>query len=168
MGTRSSDAVGAGFVIRKPRAGEERELAELHVACWRQTYSHLLLPEYFSQDLVGQRLPMWQNIVATSAERPAVVAEQDGLLIGFAVAGAPIHPGPPRPLQLYSLYLHADHHGCGAGQSLMDAVIGEQPAFLWVAQDNPRAQAFYVRNRFRADGAVVIDDIGLTEMLLTR
>ena len=44
----------------------------------------------------------------------------------------------------------------------------EQPAFLWVAQNNPRAQAFYARNRFRADGAVVGDDIGLTEMLLTR
>ncbi len=50
----------------------------------------------------------------------------------------------------------------------MDAVIGEQPAFLWVAEDNPRARAFYARNRFRADGAEVTEDIGLTEVRLTR
>lgn len=168
MGAASSGAVEAGFLIRKPCAGEERELAELHVKCWRQTYSRLLPPGYFSQDLVGQRLPMWQNIVATSAERPVVVAERDGVLIGFALAGAPIHPDPPRPLQLYSLYLHADHHGSGAGQALIDAVIGEQPAFLWVAEDNPRAQAFYARNRFRPDGVVLTEDVGLTEVRLVR
>ncbi len=103
VGTRSSDAAEAGSVIRKHRAGEERKLAELHVECWRQTYSRLLPPDYFSQDPVGERLPMSQNIVATSAERPAVVAEQDDLLIGFALAGAPIHPDPLRLLQLYSL-----------------------------------------------------------------
>lgn len=96
MGTASSDAVDAGFLIRKPCAGEERELAELHVECWRQTYSRLLPPGYFSQDLVGQRLPMWQNIVAISAERPVVVAERDGVLIGFALAGAnPPGSSPP-------------------------------------------------------------------------
>lgn len=99
--------------------------------CWRQTYSRLLPPDYFSQDPVGQRLPMSQNIVATSAERPAVVAEQDDLLIGFALAGAPIHPDPPRPLQLYNLYLHADHHGSGAGQALIDAVISGVDPCWW-------------------------------------
>lgn len=164
MGTASASAAEAEFLIRKPRAGEEQALAKLHVECWRQTYSRLLPPDYFSQDLVAQRLPMWQTIVGASAELPVAVAERDGALIGFA----PTCPDPPRPLKLYNLYLHADHYGCGAGQALIDAVIGEQPAFLWVAQDNPRAQAFYARNRFHADGAVVTEDIGLTEVRLIR
>lgn len=168
MDTASVSVADANFLIRKPCAGEEQALAELHVECWRQTYSRLLPPGYFSQDLVVQRLSMWQTIVGARAELPIAVAERDGVLIGFALAGAPTCPNPPRPLKLYNLYLHADHHGCGAGQALLDAVIGEQPAFLWVAQDNPRAQAFYARNRFQADGTLVTEDIGLTEALLIR
>ena len=50
------------------------------------------------------------------------------------------------------LYLLAAHHGSGLGQRLLDAAIGDGPAFLWVAEDNPRARAFYSRNGFRWDG----------------
>jgi hypothetical protein len=30
--------------------------------------------------------------------------------------------------------------------------IGDAPAYLWSAEDNPRAQAFYLRNGFGDDG----------------
>lgn len=133
MCARSPDAIEAEFVIRKPRAGEPRELAELHVECWRQTHSHLLAPDYFCQDLVGQRLPTWQNIVSTGAERPVVIAEHDSHLIEFGPR-ASRSTRTPRPLELYNLYLHVNHQGCGTGQALMDAAIDELPAFLWFAE----------------------------------
>ena len=44
-----------------------------------------------------------------------------------------------------------------AGQALLDAVLGEEPAQLWVAEANPRAIRFYERNGFRADGATLTD-----------
>jgi hypothetical protein len=47
----------------------------------------------------------------------------------------------------------ASLHGSGSGQGLLDAVIGTEPAFLWTAELNPRAQSFYRRNGFVADGA---------------
>lgn len=47
----------------------------------------------------------------------------------------------------------ASHYGMGVGQALLDAAIGDRPASLWVAEDNPRAQAFYRRNGFALDGA---------------
>ena len=43
-------------------------------------------------------------------------------------------------------------HGTGVGQALLDAVIGKDSAYLWVLEDNPRAQAFYRRNSFVPDG----------------
>ena len=48
-------------------------------------------------------------------------------------------------------------HGSGTGQALLDAAVGDRPAFLWTAEDNPRAQAFYRRNGFIADGARKIE-----------
>lgn len=51
------------------------------------------------------------------------------------------------------IYTLARVHGSGAGQLLLDALIGADAAFLWVLEDNPRAQAFYAKNGFVADGA---------------
>ena len=49
-------------------------------------------------------------------------------------------------------------HGRGAGQLLLDAVIGSKSAFLWVLADNPRAHAFYAKNGFALDGATDLMD----------
>ncbi len=40
---------------------------------------------------------------------------------------------------------------------MLDAVIDDGPALLWVAKDNPRAQAFYRRNGFTPDGTEIVD-----------
>ncbi|MCS6582511.1 GNAT family N-acetyltransferase [Curtobacterium citreum] len=40
-----------------------------------------------------------------------------------------------------------------AVQALLDTVLADRPASLWVAADNPRAHAFYRRNGFTPDGA---------------
>ena len=48
----------------------------------------------------------------------------------------------------------ASAHGSGAGQALFDAAVGDSPAYLWAADDNPRAAAFYRRNGFARDGGV--------------
>jgi len=80
------------------------------------------------------------------------VAESDGAVIGFSGVGGGNHEEHPRPLELGALYVLADYHGSGAGQALLDAAIGDAPAFLFVADRNPRATRFYQRNRFVFDG----------------
>ena len=88
--------------------------------------------------------------------RPGVaavwVAESDGV-IGFAGTGGGDHAERPRPLELGAIYVLAEYHGTGAGQALLDAAIGDEPAFLFVARGNPRAIRFYERNGFVFDGA---------------
>jgi hypothetical protein len=56
------------------------------------------------------------------------------------------------------------------GQRLLDAVIGDRAAFLWVFRDNPRARAFYRRNGFVADGAEQVEDFfgGPVEIRMVR
>jgi ribosomal protein S18 acetylase RimI-like enzyme len=149
------------FTVRVPEPGDVAELAELHVTTWRETYSHLLPEGYFDEAFVEGRHRMWSRLT----ERPRAdvvvrVAEQDGRIIGFAVVGQPIGPEvatAPRDRHLYMLYVVASHHGGGAGQALLDAVLGDEPAMLWVAKENPRAIAFYRRNGFGFDGVEVQD-----------
>jgi GNAT superfamily N-acetyltransferase len=50
--------------------------------------------------------------------------------------------------------VYAAGHGTGAGRALLEAVADPQePVALWVADPNPRAQAFYRKHGFVADGA---------------
>jgi len=99
-----------------------------------------------------------------------VVAEVAGTVVGFAQAVPGRDDPPVRPLELAVLYLRAAQHGSGLGQALLDAVIGDRPASLWVAEANPRARRFYERNGFRPDGtrAVVESWEGIAEVRLVR
>lgn len=80
----------------------------------------------------------------------AVVGEQ---VVGFGWAAPSADTSPVRELELVGLYLPTVHHGGGPGQALLDSTIGTRPASLWMAEDNPRARAFYLRNGFALYGA---------------
>lgn len=97
----------------------------------------------------------------------AVVADH---VVGFAWTAPSCDKPRVRGLELVGLYLLAAHHGAGLGQALLDSAIGDQPASLWMAEDNPRARAFYVRNGFTPDGARKVEPAweDLTEVRLVR
>jgi GNAT superfamily N-acetyltransferase len=66
------------------------------------------------------------------------------------------------------LYVHAADHGTGAGQALLEAVVDRvEPTGLWVADPNPRAQAFYRKHGFAADGTAKVED-GVREIRMVR
>lgn len=153
--------VGMSFLIRAPEPVDAAALADLHVATWREAYSHLLPGGFFSTEYIQSRHRMWEQVLQQPQGDSIVrVAESGGLPFGFAWAGPSLQDGetnPPRPHQLYAIYLLAAHHGGGAAQALLDEVVGASPAMLWVAKENPRAVAFYVRNGFQFDGVEQID-----------
>lgn len=149
------------FTLREPTLSDAPQIAELHVATWREAYSHLLPQDFFSVERVQSRHQMWNHILGNPREEWSInIAESRGQIIGFAFFGPSIGPEGqelPRDRQLYSIYVAAEHHGTGVGQALLDATAGDGPAMLWVARDNPRAVAFYLRNGFEFDGAEQTD-----------
>ena len=104
---------------------------------------------------------MWNHILGNPREEWSIrIAESGGQIIGFAFFGPSFGPEGqelPRDRQLFSIYVTAARHGAGVGQALLDATAGDAPAMLWVARDNPRAVAFYLRNGFQFDGAEQAD-----------
>ncbi|MBO0596935.1 GNAT family N-acetyltransferase [Nesterenkonia sp. E16_7] len=158
-------------VIRGPRCEDAERIAALHVATWKETYLDLLPEGFFTEGHSRQRREMWTQLLGESRNEWRIrLAESDGEFVGFAMAGpaqeqAQSAASPAR--SLYMLYVLRSHHGIGAGQALLDATLGpgpgsdsepgpgsgSEPVSLWVAKQNPRAIAFYLRNGFRFDGA---------------
>lgn len=145
-------------VIRPAEPRDAAALGRVHVECWREAYAHLLTEEFLAGLDPQQRGERWSAMLADPrADDRVAVLEVDGGLRGFAMAGSSVDDDAPRATSLYALYVFATEYGTGAGQQLLDAVLGDEPASLWVATDNPRAQAFYRRNGFALDGTEKVE-----------
>ena len=153
--------------MRPAELADARGIAEVHVRAWREAYPHLVPTENLARLSVHQRELRWKEIIP-NPNAHIWVATENRAVIGFAGAGTSREPDSPRELELHSLYVLASHYGTGAGQRLLDAVLGDSPASLWVADDNPRARAFYARNGFRPDGTTKIGPVAGTDILEAR
>ena len=145
-------------------------LGDVHVACWREAYAHLFSPAFLAALDVDDRREQWARRLADRGPDRGLVAVVDERIVGFAWTGPSRDEPPVRELELSGLYLLAAWHGTGLGQALLDAALGDRPASLWTAEDNPRAVAFYARNGFTPDGARKVEPSweDLAEVRLTR
>lgn len=150
-------------------------MARVHVEGWRQTYRGLMPDDVLdAPDFIARRERFWTAVLGGDPRLPGVtaaVATVEDEVVGIAMAGAT--PEAERAVgvpdrTLFVLYLLAAHHGSGAGASLLDAVSpASEACTLWVADPNPRAQAFYRAHGFAVDGTVRIDD-GVRELRMVR
>lgn len=140
--------------LRAPTVEDVEALALLHTATWRETYSGRVPDRWLGEEAVELRRRHWRSrLEHPLAGQRAIVAHRGPALVGFAVSGPPQSPeDPPSARELFMIYLARSAHGSGAGQAMLDEVLGDEPAYLWVAKENPRAQRFYARNGFRHDG----------------
>lgn len=110
--------------VRRATTADAAGIAAVHVQAWRETYTRIL-PTGALDDLdPTARAEVWTGII-DDGRTDVVVAERDGTIVGWASSSA----------------------GRDAG-----AAIGDRPAYLWSAVDNPRARAFYERHGFAPDG----------------
>ena len=136
--------------MRRATVEDADGIARVHIQAWRETYSRLVEPGELDELSAVRRAERWRLIIGTDVHVwVALVGEE---IVGFARAVSRDEQSV-RPRELESLYLLAEHYGSGAGQRLLDASLGDAPAFLFVARDNPRATRFYERNGFEFDGA---------------
>ncbi len=153
------------MTVRAATSEDADAMAACQVACWRETYAHLVSAALLAGFDVPAQAERWRGRLDG-----AVVAVVGSEVVGLA-RPCPSRDEPPvRPVELAVLYLRAVHHGSGLGQALLDAAVGDRPCSLWVAEDNPRAQAFYARNGFRPDGARTVEPTwdDLAEIRLVR
>lgn len=163
-------AVASTPVVRPAAVEDAGSMARVNVRSWHETYRGLM-PDAVLDDpgLLPARERFWTDMLTDERyrENRVAVAEREGELVGIAMSGPPLD-GAPWPRQLYVLYVLAADHGSGAGPALLEAVVDPtESALLWVADPNPRAQAFYRRHGFVADGTAEVED-GLRRIRMVR
>jgi ribosomal protein S18 acetylase RimI-like enzyme len=147
-------------------------LARVHVESWRETYRGQM-PDSVLDDpeFIGRRERFWTFVLTDDESRTvrrAAAATLEGEVVGVALSGPPEDEDADWDAQLYVLYTYASIQGRGAGARLLDAVIDPAAsAALWVADPNPRAQAFYRKQGFAFDGTSQVDD-GVREVRMIR
>jgi ribosomal protein S18 acetylase RimI-like enzyme len=128
--------------------------AALHIACWQEGYADVVPSEVLAErtDDLAERTERWRTSLTDGPPRWLAV-DDDGGLVGFAAAGPGRDDDIDLDLELYAIYVRAARFGTGLGHRLIEAAIGEAPAYLWVFEANDRAQGFYRRHGFTPDGS---------------
>ena len=146
-------------------------MARVNVRCWQETYRGLMSDAVLDgPGFLSARERFWTAALTDERyrENGVAVAERDGELVGIAMSGPPLDAAAAEARQLYVLYVYAAHHGTGVGPALLEAVVDpEESVALWVADPNPRAQAFYRKRGFGADGTAQVDN-GVREIRMVR
>lgn len=153
----------AGFTIDVPTLADVPGLAQVHVRGWEVAYGHALSGEqWFGEPAIARRLEHWTCWLTPDTPQAdegifRVGRDGNGIPVGLAASWPPRDPQPVRDRELSVLYVLPEWHGTGMARALVTALIGEEPASLWVAEDNTRAQRFYEKLGFAPDGARHVD-----------
>ena len=146
-------------------------MARVNVGCWQETYRGLMSDAVLDDPgFLAARERFWTTALTNERyrENRVAVAERDSELVGIAMSGPPLDAAAVWSRQLYVLYVYAAHYGTGVGLALLEAVVDpEESVGLWVADPNPRAQAFYRKHGFVSDGITQVDD-GVQEIRMVR
>jgi len=146
-------------------------MARVNVRSWQETYRGLMSDAVLDDPgTLAARERFWTAALTDERyrENRAAVAERDSGLVGIAMSGPPLDADAGWARQLYVLYVCAADHGTGAGRALLEAVVDpEESVALWVADPNPRAQAFYRKHGFVADGIAQVEG-GVREIRMVR
>jgi GNAT superfamily N-acetyltransferase len=151
-------------LIRSATADDVEAIARLHLQCFAEVYDGVLSPRFLACNTIETARAEWASYLsagdadATVPGSVVVVAvEHDPItgareLVGLARSAPSIDAEAPRDTKLDSLYTRRSTWGSGLGARLLDAVLGERPAYLWIVTANTRAARFYEKHGFALDG----------------
>lgn len=175
MDVPMSDLVG--YVVRPPLPRDAPELGRMHCGVWQETYAEVMDPQAYAALSPERFTQGWQRRLQgvdgegrmTTGDRMAVAEHGAEGIVAFINVGPSRDENAPTQQQLWTLNVVAGHQGTGLAQQLMAEVLGEGPAYLWVAKGNDRAMNFYRRHGFAEDGTEIIDeDDGIIEIRMVR
>jgi GNAT superfamily N-acetyltransferase len=148
---RQSGAVE--FTITPLAETDADELGRVHVAIWREAYAGIVPDDHLASLDPAARAERWRQISRQPGDALNVVARDErGDLVGFASAGPCRDDDLPTDEELWAVYVLARTRGSGLADALVDRVLDDRDACLWVFEANDRARAFYAHHGFVADG----------------
>jgi ribosomal protein S18 acetylase RimI-like enzyme len=134
---------------RHASASDVPAIAGLHADSWRRNYRGAFADSFLDGNVLDDRLSVWgQRLAHPGPGQSTVVAEDDGVVVGFAHTVFDDHPTWGALLD--NLHVSDTVKRQGVGRNLMArtaASVLSRTAptglYLWVLEQNTAAQAFY-------------------------
>lgn len=160
----------SGYVVRAPVEQDATDLGRMHCRVWLDTYADSMDPQAYAALSAEGFADDWRRrLSAAPVGRTAVADHATDGIVGFISVGPARDDDPVAPRQVWALNIAVQHHGTGLAQHLMAEVLGDGPAYLWVAHGNNRAISFYQRHGFTVDGTECVDQQdGMREVRMVR
>ena len=153
------------FTVRPATVEDAGAIAEAHVAAWQAAYIDIVPSSYLKALDVTERTERWAAILRGEVEvagvgRPTdLVIERNEKVFGFTDVGDYRDAPSEKAGELWSMYVHPNEWGNGAGRVLMDATFelfaeaDREKAYLWVLTENAPARGFYEHTGWSVDDA---------------
>lgn len=125
-------------------------LARIHVDTWRTTYHGLIAQDYLDTLTYESKEEQWLRGVRNASHGSCrFVAEYNGVVAGFVIAGARTPDNLPHTSELYAMYVGDETQGRGIGCRLFEAAAawlrtnGHNSMLIQVLRGNDKTIAFY-------------------------
>jgi len=159
-------------LIREARPEDAGRIAEIHVRAWQEAYRGIMPDDFLAGLSVPGREERWRETLArcdcsargdcgdpsSRGDRTVLVAEEGGVVAGWAIGGASRDADPPpRTAEVYAINIDPAAWRRGAGRLLMQHAAarfrraGYERVTLWVLERNEAARRFYSTLGFTCD-----------------
>jgi ribosomal protein S18 acetylase RimI-like enzyme len=158
---KHTEAVATPALIRRAGPADAETLSALGARTFSDTFAHLYPPEDLAAFLADAYGLERTRADLADRQKASWLVEQDGVAIGYALAGPcglPHDDVTPACGELKRIYFLKDHQGGGLGKALFAEVMGwlqaDGPRDVWIGvwSENFGAQRFYERHGFEKVG----------------
>jgi len=146
------------MLLRPAQPADALAVARVHVRSWQAAYRGLMPAEYLDRLKPEDRAARYDFATRDPAKPYTILAVEGDQILGFVTTGHSRNGELPDHGEMYGLYLDPEHWGRGFGVALVEAgrarlkEMGFLKACLWVLEGNVRAERFYVKDGWAADG----------------
>ena len=137
-----------GILIRRAEAGDLRRLGQLHSDVWAELYGSVLAPGVLESLDASTMAALWSKFITRGEDYVQHVAVVDDRIAGCVGVGPGRDPGYELGRELYFIVVAPEHRRSAVGKALLKQADAD---FLWVAESNRSAQAFYRKQKYFPD-----------------
>ena len=136
------------LLVRAAQRDDAPAIGRVHVSAWRVGYRGIMPDDFLAALLASDRETLWRaTFDGLTGDRVILVAEDEGIVVGFAGGGPALRPPERGVFELYVLNVDPPSWQHGVGSALLEAFVSWSVALvarelvLWVVRDNSRARA---------------------------
>lgn len=155
----------SGMILRAATPDDALAVARVHVRSWQKAYRELLPDDCLNGLTPEERAQKYNFANPDPFSFQTIVLEDEGLIAGFATTSRSRDEQLTNYGELCALYVDPSNWGRGFGVALAAEArsrlrrLGFADALLWVLRGNSRAERFYRKDGWVAEGRERTDEV---------